>query len=185
MTGIQKKTGLSVAFLLLIGMASLPLLNHWRFSWNLAGKKKRGFSDLAFEVSRLPNGKLHPTMKNKPANLLLLDSHPEAIEPELESGQWLVLVYSIYNPQDILMMRTTATISQRFAGRCRVAIRPTKGFEDLPKWLPESDAQYGNEHPVWFALEDGKIVGLTGFHLSEDEINEFVDKSFPFAQIQQ
>lgn len=176
MTSHQKKYGIILVFLVLIAVGTALFLYRWHFLWGLAGRKKP--DEFALHVSRLPNRKFHPTMKNKPDNLLLLDSHPETIEPELKSGRWLVLYFSIYNSQDVLMERMTLRIIQQCAGKCRVAIRPTDGFEDLPKWLPESESRYSSIHPIWFALDDGKLVGETGFMLTEDELTDFVNKSF-------
>ena len=178
MTGDQKKRGVFLALLVAISIGNIFVLYKGHLFFNLPAKKSTDFDDFGLTASRLPNGELHLTMTRKPENLVLLDSQPEEIEPELKTGRWLILEYAVINVQDASMLQLTGTISQRFSGLCRVAIRPTKNFDDIPKWLPHSELEYEGYHPVWFAMENGKVLAVTGYSKSEREIRQFVEKAF-------
>lgn len=88
MTGDQKKRGVFLALLVAISIGNIFVLYKGHLFFNLPAKKSTDFDDFGLTASRLPNGELHLTMTRKPENLVLLDSQPEEIEPELKTGRW-------------------------------------------------------------------------------------------------
>jgi hypothetical protein len=134
--------------------------------------------DATFHRSPSSDRVIHLSMENCPMNLTLLDSDPQALEEPLKHGRWLIVFYSIFNPQDALMKEQTVQIADDLVDICRVAIRPTRGFEGIEKWLPEAKAEMDAGHPVYFAIQDGKLVGMISNPLSKKETREFVEKSF-------
>ncbi len=118
-------------------------------------------------------GRIHVELQNKPENLVLLDSHPEVIEPALSRGRWLVLVYSLLNSSDLRQANDCRELATRLEGVCKVAIRPTMDFTETTKWLPGIDDEIEGRHGLWFLLQDGVVIRVDAGYKTDDELIEF------------
>lgn len=103
-------------------------------------------------------GRIHVEMNDKPDNLVLLVSHPEVIESELTRGMWLVLVYSLLSTDSVRAAHNSPDLARQLTGIARVAIRPTKAFEETKKWLPDYKRESQKGHPFWVVIEDGIAI---------------------------
>jgi hypothetical protein len=103
-------------------------------------------------------GNIHVDVRDKPANLVILDSQPESIEPELTHGRWLVLTYSVLSTDSLEAADNSPALARRLSGIARVAVRPTKAFEGMRKWLPGYERESQKGHPFWVIIEDGIAI---------------------------
>jgi len=103
-------------------------------------------------------GRFHVEMNDQPDNLVLLVSHPEAIEPELTRGRWLVLVYSLLSTDSLRAAQNSPDLARQLSGIARVAIRPTMHFDETKKWLPDYERVAQKGHPFWVVIEDGIAI---------------------------
>ena len=124
-------------------------------------------------------GKLIPEVMVDAPNLYPLPEGVAEIEDVLKIGKWLVIVYGQDSIQDVHFANQSPRISKLLEGTCRVAIRPTRRFQtfedDVKKWLPElTFLQESTARPLFILLEDGKLTGVDGGWMSEDDLRTFV-----------
>ena len=77
--------------------------------------------DKQYRVAKDSTGRIHADLRNKPKNLSLLISEPNAIEPQLRRGRWLVLVYSVLSSEDMQAFINSRELAQRLTGFAGVA----------------------------------------------------------------
>ena len=121
-------------------------------------------------------GRIHVEMDDKPDNLVLLVSHPEAIEPELTRGRWLVLLYSLLSSDSVRAAINSPDLAQQLTDISQVAIRPTMDFEETRKWLPDFERYSMKGHPFWFIIEDGIVIRRYEGWMDNKDAAQFAEK---------
>lgn len=124
-------------------------------------------------------GRIIASLDGAASEVVVLESHPGSLEPELRQGRWLLVVYGVNNANHIWVAHQSADIAQRLRNRCRVAIRPTVAYESLPDWLPDftDDIEYSGR-PLWLWLDEGKLVASDFCSLTVDEGVAATEKVF-------
>ena len=121
-------------------------------------------------------GRIHVEMDDKPDNLVLLVSHPEAIEPELTRGRWLVLLYSLLSSDSVRAAINSPDLARQLTGIARVAIRPTMHFDETRKWLPDYERVAQKGHPFWVLIEDGIAIRRFEGWMNNEDAARFAEK---------
>jgi hypothetical protein len=131
---------------------------------------------LSAELVHLEDDRLHLDVAETPWGIRGLTSGANALEPELRFGHWLVLVYSVNDIQCVRLAYRSPYYAQQLYGKCRVALRPTHGFEDLKPWVsdPEAADPYGAGAPRWLYFVDGRLLRWEAGYLTDEQIVEFI-----------
>ena len=133
--------------------------------------------NLQATLDRLDDGQMALRIATNPWHVVGLTSHPDSLEIQLKDGMWLVMVYSPHNVQHVRLALGASEIANQLAGECRLAIRPSHGFEDLRSWVGDKDVaerplEFGV--PLWLLYHDGKLIARRGGQISPELVVEFV-----------
>ena len=122
------------------------------------------------------DGHIHVLIRDKPDDLLILDASPPAIEPELLSGRWLIVVFSILSNEDVSTAYRCRKLTSKLAGIAKIAIRPTMDFHETGEWLPGYDRMAYHATPLWIIIENGIVVRWHGGGMNDQLAIEFARK---------
>jgi uncharacterized protein (TIGR02996 family) len=89
--------------------------------------------------------------------IALLPQAPAALEPELQTGAWLVLAWAVWSAADRTAVHRMHDALQN-AHRSfdvRFAVRPFDRYDEFETWFPGAPEIDG---PIWLRLENGKPV---------------------------
>lgn len=124
---------------------------------------------------------------------------PTHREPFLNSGDWLVLAFAIWNIHDRPEIATAIEVVKSMENRLRLGIRPFEVAEEFRSWCDHNVAnsdlvQIQKEHsklgchisitgvkgqtPIWISLRNGVIVGAHHGQLGRRELQGFIESCF-------
>lgn len=95
---------------------------------------------------------------------------PDELEPELQSGSWLILAFALWSAPDLRAICTAATVSRKQVAQ--VAVRPFDDFTEFATWCP--DAPIDTRSPVWLLLRGGRVVRTAVGPLDEAAVIELL-----------
>ena len=114
---------------------------------------------------------------NAPINLHPLGYMPKSREPELQSGNWIVLTYSSYSASDVESISEAAKVAYHLIGKAHVGVRPSIDFSEIPIWCPECKAFTGAS-PGWIFIQDGVVQNDLWGYYTGDQISAISDNIF-------
>lgn len=112
-------------------------------------------------------------------NYSVLQLEPEAIEPELLEGKWLVFVYSELVKWDVGIAAKVPLLADRLAPGTRLAVRPCLSLDNVDRWLPTNMRIDTVVTPLWVVLEKGKIVRWYAGVLDFEQARAFAETGLP------
>jgi hypothetical protein len=117
---------------------------------------------------------------DEPAFVHALKMAPDALEPELVSGTWLVVAFGVWSIHDRQSVRAAIDCSKRFDGKFQLGIRPFDYFSENATWWPDQQplaednviCEVRGERPrlevrispdlsaspLWLVLQDGRVL---------------------------
>jgi hypothetical protein len=113
-------------------------------------------SDLRVYLQVDASGREVVTLANAPPYVHALEMAPARREPELDRGDWLVLVFAVASVPDVRAVREAVKAGRVFGGRVQVGVRPFGDYDETEAWC----GSYGGtrESPLWLVLRDGRVV---------------------------
>ena len=124
--------------------------------------------------SRESDGRIQVKNLDNVDNLLILQSNPQVIDPELQKGRWLLLVYSVLSVQDVDAANRCAGLAHKLTGDLKVAMRPITTFEEPERWLPDYQKIRGDAGtPWWIIMDSGRVVRWKNGWMSNEEVVVF------------
>jgi hypothetical protein len=134
----------------------------------------------------------------EPSYIHSLKMAPEAIEPELLVGDWLVVVFPIWSVPVRASVTAAMSCSKNFEGKFQLGVRPFNAHEELLRWWPNGSppgpdkiiVAVKDEHgqrelhlsadlsysPKWLVLRDGQIVYAGGGLRTQSQLGELMQK---------
>ncbi len=123
---------------------------------------------------------------------------PQAIEEDLLSGAWLILIFAVWSKYDIEAIEIAIRGVKKYKGKLNLGIRPFHDVEEMTGWLPltlnkESDLnekvtftegedlpfpKYAGRTPYWLTMEGRKLKSLLPGVLSEEDLENHLSRSF-------
>lgn len=123
------------------------------------------------------------TLTDEPPYSYALDAAPSAREPELNTGNWLVMAFAVWSIPDNLAIQTALDVAKRFGGKLNLGLRPFDDSDELGAWCP--GLEYGGQSPLWVLLRDGEVCMERSGILAVDELIELIggDCDLQIAQL--
>jgi len=130
-------------------------------------------------------------------NVVGLRMAPETLEPDLTSGNWLILAFAVWDSRDQLAIEVACQIATTLRD-IRVAVRPFEMVDEFLTWVPgleeheivtsisESENELGTQvsmtsigkdHPIWFIFRDGKMSQSLAGARTIDKVISFLEKN--------
>lgn len=109
MTSEEKKRGIFLAVLILAFGNVLVLYKSQVLSDAISRGATQTTRVLVRRFAEL-NVNQRSESESRPEYIVYLNPRPKEIEPELKTGRWLVLVYSVFSTDDVFMMRRTEAL---------------------------------------------------------------------------
>ena len=110
---------------------------------------------MAYRVIREPDGRPAVVLSDEPSYCQALAAAPPAIEPELGTGNWLILVFAAWSQHDIAAIKTAIAAAKHFEGAWNLGLRPYSNEAEHDRWWPGLSAD--QQSPIWLLLVDGKL----------------------------
>ncbi|CAH1087682.1 hypothetical protein NTG1052_630016 [Candidatus Nitrotoga sp. 1052] len=76
-----------------------------------------------------------------------LAAAPSMREPELNTGNRLVMAFAVWSIPDNLAIQTALDVAKCFGGKLNLGLRPFDDAEELGAWCP--GLEYGGQSPLW------------------------------------
>lgn len=122
--------------------------------------------------------RFHITFSTDVSNVTGLRMAPDSLEKELRYGEWLILVFAIWDSKDRPAIDIACQIASSLKST-RVAVRPFESPLEFASWAPElaghrialsvsestgdegtkvSIVSAGDDHPLWLLFRDGRLA---------------------------
>ncbi|MDD5267121.1 MAG: hypothetical protein PHO08_08325 [Methylococcales bacterium] len=127
---------------------------------------------MSYKVTRDQEGCPSITLTDEPSYFRALVAAPSAREPELNTGNWLVMAFAVWSTPDNLAIQTAIDVAKRFGGKLNLGLRPFDDSEELGAWCPSVEDD--GRSPLWVLLRDGKVCMKRSGILTVDELVEVI-----------
>lgn len=134
---------------------------------------------MSFEI-KVVNGVWDVVLLEEPSYIHALKMAPEAMEPELWSGTWLIVVFPVWSGPVRQSVRAAITCANQYGGKFNLGIRPYDYHDEISRWWPVVEIPAGGEmsltvkdephrrevhiatdtsaDPAWLVLKDGQVI---------------------------
>ena len=151
---------------------------------------------MAFQPVPVENGKFKLMFSDEPAYVHALDMAPEAREPELNVGTWLIVAFPVWSSPVRQAVREAIACVKEQGGKFQLGVRPFDSYHEFSGWWPDSGPQIGGQGtmtvldgparreirlsadhtrlPLWLVLKDGQVVRQEAGPRSKAELKELM-----------
>jgi hypothetical protein len=135
---------------------------------------------MSFKVQPIEGDKWELVFSDEPSYIHALKMAPERMEPELNSGVWLVVTFPVWSAPVRHSVLAAVACAKDHGGDFQLGVRPFDSHEEVYKWWPVSEAPPAGEvllavrdegtrreiHistdpssiPAWLVIRDGHVV---------------------------
>ena len=104
----------------------------------------------------------------EPSYCHALPMAPSSREPELNCGNWIILVFAVWSGPDIASIDTALAAVKKFNGKVQLGIRPFDQYTEIKAWCPQARVSY--QSPIWLLFQEGQMVTELHGPQSEDQL---------------
>ena len=97
------------------------------------------------------------------------------LEPELRTGDWLVLVFALWSTPDVASIFDAIDAVPKIHTSVKLGVRPMVEIEETAVWCPGN--VISPRTPVWLVFRAGKLCGQVDGRLTVNEVREFVEET--------
>lgn len=140
--------------------------------------------------------RFHIAFSREVSNVTGLRMAPGSLEEELQHGEWLILVFAIWDAKDHPAIDIACQIATSLKST-RVAVRPFESPAEFASWAPElaghriaqsvsestgdegkivSIVSAGDDHPMWLLFRNGRLaraaIGIRTLDLVREVLSE-------------
>ncbi len=155
---------------------------------------------MSFEIQPIESDKWKLVFFDEPNYVRALKMAPEAIEPELDSGVWLVVVFPVWSGPVRDSVRAAIACAKYHGGKFQLGVRPFDSHDEIYKWWPDAKAPSAGEvllavqeegsrreihistglssSPVWLVLRDGQVIHQGAGPRSKEQLSELMQGVF-------
>lgn len=155
---------------------------------------------MSFEV-RARKGAWEVVLTDEPPFVHALAMAPSSLEPELNSGTWLVVAFPVWSHSAIVSVHAAMDCAKEYQGAFQLGIRPFDAFQEFQRWWPSghtpnkqgSSIHYGSQAtvsskgdlritvdprgiPRWLGLREGSVVYSALGQRSLDDLKGLADR---------
>jgi hypothetical protein len=110
------------------------------------------------KIRHTDDGRYELHIKGAPPFVHSLPSRPEAIEPELKQGTWLIIVCSVVNDRGLHCVSPAIHAIEKRKSPINFGVRLFEEYDETKTWYKE----YGwTAEPLWIVMKDGKVIHET------------------------
>jgi len=135
---------------------------------------------MGFDIQAIEGDKWEVVLSDEPSYIHALKMAPEALEPELGSGLWLVVAFPVWSGPVRDSVRAAIAYAKQYGGKFHLGVRPFDYHEEMSAWWPASEVPAGggmsltvqddphrrevhittdtSTDPAWLVLKDGQVV---------------------------
>lgn len=118
---------------------------------------------MSFKVQYSKDDKCELVFADEPSYIHALKGAPEAMEPELNLGVWLIVTFPVWSVPDRHSVHAAIDCTKGYIGKFKLGVRPFNEYKEISKWWPISDASSAStysiyEIPKWLVLRDGHVI---------------------------
>ena len=145
--------------------------------------------------------RFHITFPTDASNVFGLRMAPDSLEQELRHGEWLILVFAIWDSKDYPAIDIACQIASSLKST-RVAVRPFESPDEFTSWAPElaghrialsvsestgdqgkivSIVSAGDDHPMWLLFRNGRLARAAIGIRTLDRVQAFLSQSLKCA----
>ncbi len=128
---------------------------------------------MSYKVSRDKNGCPRIVLTGEPPYFHALVAAPSGREPELNTGNWLVMAFAVWSIPDNLAIQTALEAAKRFGGKFNLGLRPFDDFKEFGAWCPHLEDD--GRSPKWVLIRDGKVCMEHSGILTIEELVEVIE----------
>lgn len=154
---------------------------------------------MSFEIQPIEGDAWKLVFFDEPSYVHALKMAPEAMEPELSSGAWLVVVFPVWSGPVRDSVRAAISCAKDYGGKFQLGVRPFDSHDEIYKWWPVSEAPTAGKvllavqgdgprraiqistdpssSPMWLVLEDGQIVHQGAGPRSKEQLSELMQSA--------
>lgn len=151
---------------------------------------------MSFEVQPIEGDKWKLVLCDEPSYIHALEMAPEAMEPELNTGVWLVVAFPVWSGPVRDSVRAAITCAKDHGGQFQLGIRPFDSHDEIIKWWPLREAPTAgrvllavrNEPPklevhmsadpsnipMWLVLRDGQVIHQEAGPRSKEQLSDLL-----------
>jgi len=147
-----------------------------------------------YQITADEQERFHIEFSDDVVNVVGLRMAPDALEPELQNGQWLILAFAVWDAKDRPAIEVACRIAASLEAT-RVAVRPFELPDEFATWAPEladheitvavseSRSEVGTEvsivtmsddHPMWLLFRGGQMVRASIGIRTFEEVTNFI-----------
>jgi hypothetical protein len=151
---------------------------------------------MSFKVQPIEGDKWELVFSDEPSYVHALKMAPEAMEPELHSGVWLVVTFPVWSAPVRHSVLAAIAFVKDHGGKLQLGVRPFDSHDELYKWWPGTEApspskvllavqEEGPRHemhistdasssPLWLVLRDGQVIHQEAGPRSKEQLSELM-----------
>jgi len=152
---------------------------------------------MKYKITADRQDRFHITFPTDASNAFGLRMAPDSLEQELRHGNWLILVFAIWDSKDYPAIDIACQIASSLKS-ARVAVRPFESPDEFTSWAPEladhqiavsvsestsdqgtivSMASADDDHPMWLLFRDGTLAHAAIGIKTLDRVQAFLSES--------
>jgi hypothetical protein len=151
---------------------------------------------MSFKVQPIEGDRWELVFFDEPSYIHALKMAPEAMEPELRSGVWLVVVFPVWSAPVRDSVRAAIALVKDHDGRFQLGVRPFDSHDEIYKWWPVTEAPSAGKvllavkeegqrreihistdpssTPLWLVLRDGQVIHHGAGLRSKEQLSELM-----------
>jgi hypothetical protein len=151
---------------------------------------------MSFKVQPVVGDMWELVFSDEPSYIHALKMAPEAIEPELHSGVWLVVTFPVWSAPVRHSVLASIACAKDHGGKFQLGVRPFDSHDEIRKWWPVSNAPPAGKvllavqdegprreihistdpssSPLWLVLRDGQVIHQGAGPRSKEQLGELM-----------
>jgi hypothetical protein len=123
---------------------------------------------MSYQVTRDQNGMPNLILSGEPAYCHALGANVKVPEPEIGTGQWLLMAFAVWSAPDVAAVQVALDLARSLGGKLNLGLRPYDDLDELREWYPGITLE-GNG-PFWILLRDGVVCQYRTGIFTTDEL---------------
>jgi hypothetical protein len=150
---------------------------------------------MSFEL-RVVNDLWELKFLDEPSYVHALKMAPESMEPELNAGVWLVVVFPVWSGPVRDSVRAAITFVKDHGGKFQLGVRPFDSHDEIYKWWPVTESPSAGKvllavkeegprrelhistdpssSPLWLVLRDGEVIHHGAGPRSKEQLSDLM-----------
>lgn len=151
---------------------------------------------MSFKVQTIEGDKWELVFSDEPGYVHALKMAPEAMEPEVKSGVWLVVAFPVWSAPVRHSVLAAVACAKDHDGEFQLGVRPFDSHEEIYKWWPVREKPSAGEvllavrdegprreihistdpssSPMWLVLRDGQVIYQGAGSRSKEQLSELM-----------